>query len=147
MGLYSPINNWNIGGVMRAAHCYGVDLMAIQGGKNHSIRSAATDVSDAWKHIPVIRTDNLFNIVPYSCVPVAIEIVNGAKNLIDYVHPERAFYIFGPENGSLPAKILDRCRDIVKVPTNICMNLAAVSNVILYDRLQKRKVKRCKITM
>lgn len=144
IGLYAPINNWNIGGVMRAAHCYGAELVVVQGGKEVSIR-AATDTTSAWKHIPVVRTADLFSVVPYSCVPVAIEIVEGAKTLVHYQHPERAFYILGPENGSLPKRILNKCRDVVSVPTNICMNLAATANVVLYDRVAKssRRIEAC----
>jgi tRNA(Leu) C34 or U34 (ribose-2'-O)-methylase TrmL len=136
IGLYAPLNNWNIGGVMRAAHCYGAELVAIQSGKEISIK-AATDVTNAWKHIPIIRTEDLFSVIPYSCVPVAVEIVEDAETLVNYEHPDRGFYILGPENGSLPKKIIDKCRDVVSIPTNICMNLAATANVVLYDRIAK----------
>jgi tRNA(Leu) C34 or U34 (ribose-2'-O)-methylase TrmL len=54
-----------------------------------------------------------------------------------YKHPERALYIFGPEDGTLGHDVLDWCRDVVYVPTNGCMNLAATVNVVLYDRMTK----------
>jgi tRNA(Leu) C34 or U34 (ribose-2'-O)-methylase TrmL len=63
--------------------------------------------------------------------------VAGAKSLVDYKHPPRAFYIFGPEDNSLKKQITNFCRDTIYVPTNGCMNLAATVNVILYDRLAK----------
>ena len=34
-------------------------------------------------------------------------------------------------------KITDWCRDVVYIPTDKCMNLAATVNVVLYDRLAK----------
>ncbi len=138
IGLYAPILGWNIGGIMRASHCYGAELIVIQGGKEISIKQA-TDTTGAWRRIPVLRVEDLFSVIPYSCVPVAVEIVEGAKTLVDYEHPDRAFYILGPENGSLPGKLLRKCRDIISVPTNHCMNLAATANVILYDRMAKQK--------
>jgi len=71
------------------------------------------------------------------CVPVAVELVEGAKPLTEYKHPARAFYIFGPEDGTLKKKITDFCDDVVYIPTEGCMNLAATVNVVLYDRLAK----------
>ena len=46
-------------------------------------------------------------------------------------------YVFGPEDGTLGKRVTDWCRDVVYVPTNYCMNLAATANVILYDRMSK----------
>lgn len=49
----------------------------------------------------------------------------------------RAFYVFGPEDGTLGSKVLDWCPHRVMVPTRMCMNLAETVNVILYDRVAK----------
>jgi tRNA(Leu) C34 or U34 (ribose-2'-O)-methylase TrmL len=68
---------------------------------------------------------------------VAVELIDGAKSLTTYKHPPRAFYIFGPEDGTLKKEITDFCEDIVYIPTEGCMNLAATVNVVLYDRLAK----------
>lgn len=37
---------------------------------------------------------------------------------------------------------MNGCRDIIYVPTNGCMNLAATVNVILYDRMAKERAKK-----
>ena len=134
VGLYVPKNNINVGAVLRAAQCYRAALVVIQGRKR--VRYP-TDTCKAWRHHPVIFTDNLLDSIPYDAVPVAIECVESAKSLVNYTHPERAFYVFGPEDGTLPKDILSRCRDVIQIPTNGCMNLAATANVVLYDRLLK----------
>lgn len=92
----------------------------------------------AYRHIPLLRLADLLDAIPYDCVPVAVDLVDCAKPLPEYVHPERAYYIFGPEDGTLGKRILERCRDVVYVPTEGCMNLAACVNVVLYDRMAKR---------
>ena len=61
-----------------------------------------------------------------------------ARGLVKFQHPERALYIFGPEDGSVSKSILERVPFIVSVPTNRCMNLAATVNVVLYDRMAKQ---------
>jgi tRNA(Leu) C34 or U34 (ribose-2'-O)-methylase TrmL len=67
-----------------------------------------------------------------------VDLIEGATSLPDYIHPERAFYIFGPEDGTLDPARYGAVKDVVYVPTQGCMNLAASVNVILYDRLAKR---------
>ena len=61
--------------------------------------------------------------------------------LPEYIHSENAFYVFGPEDGSVSQSIVDWCQDVVYIPTNGCMNLAATVNVLLYDRLAKSQVR------
>ena len=69
---------------------------------------------------------------------VLVDLIEGATSLPDYVHPERAFYIFGPEDGTLDPARFAAVKEVIYVPTQGCMNLAASVNVILYDRLAKR---------
>lgn len=137
IGLVRPKTPANIGGVLRAAHCYGASLVAIQGDRT-SVKSCQ-DTTKAWKHIPVMRADDLFDLVPYGATPVAVDLVEGAVPLPSFVHPERAFYVFGPEDGTLGRAHLDRCAFRLMVPTAYCMNLAATVNVVLYDRLAKAR--------
>jgi tRNA(Leu) C34 or U34 (ribose-2'-O)-methylase TrmL len=85
-----------------------------------------------------MMVDDVMNHIPHDCVPVAVDLVDNARRLPAYTHPERAFYVFGPEDGTLGKRVLERCRDRVMVPTKGCMNLAACVNVVLYDRMCKR---------
>ena len=131
IGLHQPKIDSNIGGTLRAAHCYGAGLVAISGQRyKHSI----TDTTKAYRSIPVLNVEkHIFSACPYDCVPVAIEFLPDATSLVEFSHPERAFYIFGAEDHTLGAEVLDRCKHVVYVPTNYCMNLAATVNVVLYD--------------
>ncbi|MCU8306563.1 TrmH family RNA methyltransferase, partial [Vibrio vulnificus] len=54
-----------------------------------------------------------------------------------FVHPEKAIYLFGPEDGSLPQEVVDKAHHVAYIPTHGCMNLAATVNVLMYDRLAK----------
>lgn len=104
-------------------------------------RQSATDTQKAFRHLPLIQCENLLDVNPFDCVPVAIELVDSARPLHRFVHPERAFYIFGPEDGSIDSELLKQCKHVVYVPTAFCMNLAATVNVVLYDRAAKRNWK------
>lgn len=135
IGLMRPKTSHNIGSTLRAAFNYDAALVAIEGDRTMSIK-AATDTLKAYRHIPVLR-GGLCDLIPFDCVPVAVDLVEGATELPAYQHPQRAFYIFGPEDDTLDKATLDWCRDKVMVPTRNCMNLAAAVNVVLYDRLAK----------
>lgn len=138
IGLYEPKNKLNVGSVLRAAGCYEVSMVALGGARPHRYMGRmCTDTQKAYRHLPTILTDDLHSVVPYDCVPVAVDLIDGAQSLIEYEHPERVFYVFGPEDGTLSENVLKWCRDTVYIPTTRCMNLAATVNVVLYDRLLK----------
>lgn len=134
IGLDNPKCMANVGGVMRAAGCYGAAMVAMSGRR---FRRVPTDVKKQYRLTPVIETEDLRLVIPYDCVPVAVDLVPGAQSLASYTHPERAFYIFGAEDATLGDRVLSWCRDVVYVPTTGCMNLAATVNVVLYDRTVK----------
>lgn len=136
VGLDNPKNKMNVGSALRACAVYDAAFLATSGsrwGARH-----ATDTMKAWRYMPLFQVHDLHNIVPFSCVTVAVDIVPDARPLPGYTHPERAFYIFGAEDATLGDRILSWCRDVIYVPTNGCMNLAATVNVVLYDRLAKQ---------
>ncbi len=71
-------------------------------------------------------------------MPVAVELRKNAEMLPHFVHPEKALYVFGPEDGSIDQVLLRHCHRFVVIPTAHCVNLAAAVYIILYDRMVKR---------
>jgi tRNA(Leu) C34 or U34 (ribose-2'-O)-methylase TrmL len=72
-----------------------------------------------------------------SITPVAVEVLDSAEPLTTFVHPQRAVYVFGPEDGGLPKGIRNACHRFVTIPADGCLNLSAAVNVVLYDRMTK----------
>ncbi len=142
IGLHRPKDKHNVGGIIRAAMCYDAASVAISGDRiDGSWIKAPANTTAGQRHIPVFRGD-LRELIPYGAIPVAVDLVDGATSLPDFSHPESAFYVFDPEDGTLGASILEWCPRRVMVPTRFCMNLAATVNVVLYDRLAKRQSQR-----
>ena len=139
IGLDNPKTPANIGSALRAAGCYGASMVALGGPRPRRLHKCPTDTGKVYRHTPVVMTDDLHDVIPYDCVPVAIDLIEGARDLRTYTHPERAFYVFGAEDATLGHRVTDWCRDIVYIPTRDCMNLAACVNVVLYDRFSKRE--------
>lgn len=134
IGLDNPKSACNVGSAMRAVGVYNASFLAVSGKR---YKTGSTDTMKHYRHKPLIQTDNLHSIIPYDCVPVAVDLINDSLSLIEYKHPERAFYIFGAEDATLGHRITSWCRDKIYVPTNGCMNLACTVHVVLYDRLSK----------
>lgn len=137
IGLVNPKSPTNVGMVMRAAGCFEVDAVFYSGVRFERARKFATDTKNAQSKIPLAHVEYLPDAPIAGAKLVAIELIEGAIPLMDFVHPENAYYIFGPEDGSLKKDILDRCDHVVYIPTIGCMNLAATVHVVLYDRMSK----------
>lgn len=134
VGLVGIKNPLNYGGVLRAAHCFDVATIIMQ---TRRLRHQASNTTRAERHIPTFLVDDICAATPFDCQKVAVELTDEARDIVDFDHPARAFYIFGPEDGSIPTTIIEKCQHVVKIPTLFCLNLAATVNVVLYDRAAK----------
>ena len=138
LGIDNPKSPENMGYVLRAAGCYEAQQIFYTGTRYDRAKKFFTDTKNASSKIPVEGVDHLLEQVPAGAQIVAIELVEGAIPLMEFDHPDNAYYLFGPEDGTLSQEVLNRCDAVVYIPTIGCMNLAATVNVVLYDRLCKR---------
>jgi tRNA(Leu) C34 or U34 (ribose-2'-O)-methylase TrmL len=141
IGLMNPKNPENVGAVLRAAGNFGADSV-LYTGKRYPLaverNPDAPNISrKASQDIPITGVSCLLESVPMNMEIVCVEFAENATPLPDYQHPYNAFYIFGPEDGTIPQDLIDKADDVVYVPTNGCMNLSATVTVVLYDRLSK----------
>ena len=148
IGLTNPKSPTNVGAVMRAAGCFNVDKVFFTGKRYEQAAqfnkgSLKTDTKNAQNTIPLEKVNDFESVValrekisPATKI-VCVDLVEGAIALPHFHHPQQAFYIFGPEDGTIKQAMIDIADHVVYVPTEGCMNLAATVNVILYDRLSK----------
>jgi len=141
IGLINPKSPENVSSVMRTAGNFRVDSV-IYTGKRYpraiELNSCTVDMSRKLsKNIPLSGVTDLIDDAPENSKIVCIELAENAIALPEYLHPDNAFYIFGPEDGSISQQDIDRADAVVYVPTVGCMNLAATVTVVLYDRLSK----------
>ncbi|MCZ2721649.1 RNA methyltransferase [Marinomonas sp. 15G1-11] len=142
IGLTNPKSTSNVGSVMRAAGCYDVDQVLYTGRRYDRAAKLTTDTKKARVSIPLINiqllgVDTLVDAVDEDTKIVCVDLIQGATPLPAFEHPEKALYIFGPEDNTIGQEVVDRADFVVFVPTTGCMNLAASVNVLLYDRLAK----------
>jgi len=78
IGLDNPKNGVNVGGTLRAAGVYGASLVVLGGARPKSIRHCS-DTMAAYRHIPTVLVDDVFDALPFDCVPVAVDLDISAK--------------------------------------------------------------------
>lgn len=137
IGLYRPKDPANVGGALRAAGIYGAGFVSIEGMRGRALDHAANTMA-AHRHIPTFIADDVLSARPHDCQLVVVDLIPGAVALPTFHHPDRAMYLFGPEDGTLGARHAAKAQHVVYVPGAACMNLAACVNVVLYDRMAKR---------
>ncbi len=137
IGLSNPKSATNVGAVMRAAGCYAVDSVLYSGSRYDRAVKLNTDTKKISSTIPLTAVEDLLAHQADDIKVVCVDLVEGASPLPTFEHPDKALYIFGPEDGTIKQSVIDQADAVVYIPTIGCMNLAATVNVLLYDRLAK----------
>lgn len=139
IGIINSKREMNLGALWRAACCLGADFIFTVGAR---YRHQCSDTTKAYKHIPYWRFgsfDDFKKHLPYDCILVGVEISDKARPLETFIHPERAIYLLGPEDGSLPDSIMEQCQHVVQFSSRFCMNVAVAGAIVLYDRQAKKQ--------
>ena len=139
IALINPKSPTNVGAVMRAAACFQVDSVCYTGQRYDRAARFATDTKDASRDIPLTAVTSPLDGMSTTMKLVCIELAEGATPLPEFRHPDKALYLFGPEDGTIAQEFIDKADAIVYIPTIGCLNLAASVNVVLYDRLAKTR--------
>ena len=144
VALVDPKYGHNAAGALRACAAFGIRQLWISGRR----------VTDEWEGpgrlpreermrsyggVDVIAGEYFFDAFGPDTVPVAVEVQQNAEPLTTFEHPEKALYIFGPEDGGLGRVHLRECHRFVIIPSDHCLNLAVAVGAVLLDRRMKRQ--------
>lgn len=137
IAVWHPKTGVNIGTLWRSAAIVDAAFLATIGKR---YPPQASDTIKAPRHTPLWHfetPEDFWAHIPSECCPVAVEIDKRSKSLPTFVHPERAVYILGPEDGSLPELFVKRAYAVVQIPGAYCYNLAVAGSIVMYDRVAK----------
>lgn len=140
IGIYGSKTAANVGTLWRSAAIYGCAYIFTVGRRwPHQ----AGDTLKAWRSIPLFHFEDMDDLKahqPKDSALVGIEQhVRAAKLTSSYTHLERAIYLLGAEDAGLPNEVIDRCSQVIEIPTPEpwCMNVAVAGSILLADRYGK----------
>lgn len=141
IGVMLPKSEVNIGTLLRSAMIFDAAFVFTIGRR---YRKQSSDTTQSWRHLPLHHYDTLDAFfdsgIPYSCVPIGVELTDKSIALEKFSHPERAIYLLGPEDGSIPKAAQERLAGIVQIPGRFCLNVAVAGSIVMYDRTVKRGI-------
>ena len=138
IGVYRPKTATNIGTLWRTAFQFGAaGIFTIA---ERWPESQSSDTTQAWRHIPYRKFDELtplLSALPKQCALIGVEM--GGRPIHRFAHPERAIYLLGAEDKGIPPEILVRCTHVIELPSvrTASFNVAVAGALVMYDRHRK----------
>jgi tRNA(Leu) C34 or U34 (ribose-2'-O)-methylase TrmL len=139
--LTNPRFPHNVGMTVRLASCYGMKQVWFTGDRvrlelEQRQRLPREERMKGYRDVAMINYDRPLEQFARGAVPVAVEVRANSERLDQFVHPENAVYVFGPEDGSIPTPLLACCHRFLIIPTHkrYCLNLATAVATILWHR-------------
>lgn len=137
IGIFNPKTEENVGSLWRTAFILGASFIFIIDAK---YKKKSSDVLKVWSKIPLFQfesVDAFLQTVPYSCKIVGVEMDEKSTPIKEYKHPERAIYLLGSEDKGLTNELKNKCQDLIILPGENSMNVAAAGSIVIFDRINK----------
>lgn len=137
IGICEPKTEANYEMLFRSAHWLDASFLFLI---NQRFKATHHDTTRAEKHMPLYEHETVEGFLksrPLDCKLISIEITPNAVSLVNFVHPERAIYVLGREDGSIPQDIIEQSSSVVKIPSTRCLNVSVAGSIVMYDRIAK----------
>jgi len=135
IGIEKTKNAVNIGTLWRSANILGASFVFTIGKR---YKKQCSDTLVSWRHIPLYHYETIDDLViPYSCLLIGVELIENAKPLATFKHPQRAIYLLGSEDSGLSSNALKQCHDIIVLPGKYSLNVSVAGSIVMYDRISK----------
>lgn len=135
LAMYHPKNKYNWGSLIRTANLLGADFICTIGRR---FKEQSSDTLKTHRHLPVYEYKNFqdfYDHMPHGCQLVGVELDEKARDLKNFVHPQRAVYLLGAEDSGLPPDVIKACQHVVKLHGEYSMNVSCAGSIVLYHRV------------
>jgi len=138
IGVYHPKTEVNIGTLWRSASIYNANFIFTIGRR---YEPQASDTCKTPHRIPLWEFKSFAEFgqaMPKQARLVFVEMVEGALDLTNFVHPQAAIYLLGAEDHGIPERFMAH-HTVVRIPSpvNVCHNVAVAGSIVLHDRFAK----------
>lgn len=140
--LTNPKYAYNVSMALRIMSCYGHKQLWFTGDRvtldlEGKRRLPREERMKGYRDVELVQWDKPLEMFAPDVVPVAVEVRPNSERLDQFVHPKKAIYVFGPEDGSIPQPVLAACHRFVVIPLRHCLNLACAVQTVMWDRAVK----------
>ena len=124
----------NVGMTLRIAGCFCISDVVVTGPRILREVEELNRIPREERHrfyadVHLSHTNDPLKLLAPDVVPVAVEYRPNSEMIYDFEHPEKAVYIFGPEDRNVSPEFLSRCHRFLKVDTAQCLNLAVAVGI------------------
>lgn len=143
-GLHIAVENierdFNMGTIIRNANAFNVERIHIIGRRQWNKRGAMK--TDAYMHIDYhLSVESFIEAMnQHNRQVIAIDIVEGARNLHDAPLPKKAVLVFGSEGAGLSQELLKSAQEIVCIEqfgSTRSVNVGVASGIAMYAWMQR----------
>ena len=131
-------NDFNIGGVIRNSNAFLAQQIWIYGRRSYDKRGSVG--THHYENISFVKEIDSIDEIVKTGTLVAIDNVEGAEPIDDFVWPENPIMAFGQEQIGLEPEILERAAHKVyirQLGSVRSLNVACASGIIMYDWCRK----------
>ena len=151
VAVYNISKEFNIGSLLRTAHCAKVKEFFLIGEKSYNTYASVS--SDKWTQMKYF--DTLLSFVEHvkstNYNLVIVEQSEKSVSLFDFKYPENPLFLLGAEKGGLPQEILEMDMSVLEIPQYgliHSLNLSCSGSIVIYNYLYMlyidKKIKTCK---
>lgn len=152
VAVYNISKEYNIGSLLRTAHCAKVKGFYLIGDKSYNTYAAAT--SEKWTNITFF--EDLKKFLTYTETTdynlVLVEQATNSDSLFEFKFPKNPLFLLGKEKGGLPSEIINKNYPTVEIPQYglvHSLNLSCSGSIVIYhylytlykDKLKTKKSK------
>lgn len=143
LAVYNISKEFNIGSLLRTAHCAKVKDFFLIGNQDFNAYAAVS--SEKWTKIKQYKTLSEFisyvKTTDYNLV--LVEQSNNSKSLFDFEFPKNPLFLLGKEKGGLPEEIINMDFPVLEIPQfglTKSLNLSCSGSIVIYHYLYKLKL-------
>lgn len=138
IGIENPKKTINIGTLWRSAFLFEASYIFTIGGERY--RRQPGDTTNSCNQLPYFHYNDVnqfYQSTPLNCKLVGVEMLDKARDIKNFCHPERAVYVLGSESQGLSETVIEKCDLFVKLPGKFSMNVSCAGTIVLFDRINK----------
>lgn len=140
VGVYNLSKEFNIGSLLRTAHCAKAEEFFLIGEK--SFNTYASVSSEKWTKVNYYKTlEEFVNYIKSSNYKlVLVEQSKDSIPLFEFDFPQKPLFLLGAEKGGLPQELLSLNFPTVEIPQYgliKSLNLSCSGSIVIYHYLYK----------